>query len=169
MDPVVHQEDSNYNWNSENKMMLLHLHRCIFQIIETTIFALLDHSQWEKMGNCSKLLQMSHLMQAEKVLLFIEIVLQYQQPEAANLARFSKKKIVWYSAYSFPLFKAANNLCRHPELVLFSYSITSSVSPQKITQAFLMFIWLYLLSMSFYKKLKLTSEMCEKERNSKKI
>lgn len=87
-------EDSNYNCSSENKMMLLHLHRCIFQIIATTIFALLVHSQWEKMGNCSKLLQMSHLMQAEKVLFFIEIVLQYQQPEAANLARFSEKKLV---------------------------------------------------------------------------
>lgn len=103
MDPVVHQEDSNYNWSSENKMMLLLLHRCIFQIIATTIFTLLVHSQWDKMGNCSKLLQMSHLMQSEKVLFFIEIVLQYQQPEAANLARFSKKEpcVIFCIFFSF--------------------------------------------------------------------
>lgn len=81
------------------------------------------------MDNCSKQLQTSHLMQAEKVLFFTEIVLQYQQPEAANLARFPKKKLVSYSAYSVPVFKGVNNLCRHPELVLFNYSITSSVPP----------------------------------------
>lgn len=81
------------------------------------------------MYNYRKQLQTSHLMQEEKALFFTEIVLQYQQPEAANLARFPKKMLVSYSTYSVPLFEDANNLCRHPELVLFNHSITSLVPP----------------------------------------
>jgi len=81
------------------------------------------------MDNSSKVLQKFHLMQAEKLLFFAEIVFRYQQPEAANLARSPKEKLVSYSAYSVPLFEGANELSRHSELILFNYNITSSVPP----------------------------------------